>query len=881
MQSFLSAPPRLAEWLLSRVVPDGPVGRSMVGDARQEFVSASRQSGKGRAMVSYWATTLSIAIRFIPTRVRTRGPWHRMGMRDAFNGAGADLRHAGRLLVRQPGLILTAVFTIALGMAAPATMFSITSGILADLPFENGDRIVAVQMNDPVRGFVDMGVSADDYRVWSERQQMLADIAGFDRLTAQVSGAPDAPPALIEAAAMTPTAFAVLGVVPVRGRSFTVSDALPRSTPVVIIGYRIWQDLFAGRASAIGAVLRVNDELRTVVGVMPDGFEFPRREQMWLPLATYTGADVEPFSVFGRLRDEVSLGTAGVDFDAIARAMAAEHPDTHGDVTITLLNYARAGLGDDTGRIMLYALTCLMSFVLLIACVNVANLLLARTLGRSRELAVRMALGASRVRLMRHLMVESALIALLGGIAGVILASLTADWFNQRIASQVNMFWIVIEMDLGVLAFCGLLVVGAAVLSGLLPAWQAAGIDLRSAIDDGSRGATGFRAGRIHRGLVTAEVAISCSLLILSGLMVRGVLDLFAKDAAFGQDQVLTARMLLQDFDYDAPSTRRVFWEDLRNRLEAQAGVDRLAITTRLPGVGVPRWRIAVSGRESEENLTAGRIETTPSFFQLFGVPAIEGRLLTESDTERSLPVAVVTRAFAREMFPGESAVGRRFRFTAVEDTTWIHIVGVVEDGGVFSRDATVQPGAYQPIRQTAPRRATLAIRTRGDPYRVVNGVRADVASIDPHLPLYEVDTLLGRIIEESQFERLLGILFGTFGAIALAMATVGLYGVVSFSVGTRRHELGIRKALGAQQVSIVWVPMRTAIISLVVGVAIGAGVAMLLAPMVRDALFGRSPTDLTVYAAVVAVLSIATLTAALVPALRAARLDPARVLRF
>lgn len=854
----------------------------MLGDAREEFLEVAARSGRWRASTRYWFLALSVGLRFMPGRLAPRARSGTFGVVDGLQVMAADFHHAGRIVYQRPGLTLVAVVTFALGTAAPATMFSISSGVLSDLPFEEGHRIVAVQMNDPVRGSIDMGVPVDDYRMWSGRQTSLEALGGVNRRIVQVSGAAQAPPALFDAAAMTPNAVSLLRVTPVLGRPFESADAQSGSVPVVIIGYRVWQELFGGDPGVLGAELRVNDEMRTVVGVMPEGFEFPFEEQIWLPLSTYAGADVEPLSVFGRLRDGVSLATASADFDAIARVMASERPETHGDLTITVQNYARAGLGPDAsaGVIMMYALTLLMSFVLVIACVNVSNLLLVHALGRTREIAVRMALGASRTRIIRHLLAESVVIASIGGLAGMFLAARTAKWFDDRIANQVNLFWITVEFDLLVVAFCVGIVTVAAVCSGLLPAWVAAGIDLRSAIEDGNRGSTSFRASRINRVLVTAEIALSCALLILSGLMVRGVLDLVAKDAAFGQDRVLTGRIMLQEFDYAAAQSRRALWYELQRKIEAQPGTEAVAITTRLPGIGVPQWRIEIPGLESQDNLGAARIQTTPSFFQIFDVRLVEGRLFSDADHEGTTPVAVVTRAFAEELFPDGGALGRRLRFATDADTTWIHVVGVVEDGGVFSRDGTVRPGVYQPLRQTAPMRGILAIRTRTDPLAHVGSVRADLASIDPHLPLHEVDTLQGRLVEASRFERTLGSLFGTFGIVALVMATVGLYGVVSFGVSRRRQELGIRKALGAQRVSIVWVVLRGAAVSLLIGLGLGVGVALLLAPATREALFGRSPTDVGVYVTVVATLSAAALAAALIPSVRAARVDPVTALR-
>jgi predicted permease len=617
---------------------------------------------------------------------------------------------------------------------------------------------------------------------------------------------------------------------------------------------------------------------------MPDGFEFPRSELLWTPLVADPDGEAIRASVFGRLRDGVSPDAAQSELDVIATNMAAEFPETHRDITISVHPFAHAELGDGEAALMLYSMTLILSFVLVVACVNVSHLLLARAIDRNREMALRMALGASRARVLGIVLSESLLLSAAGGVAGVALTYGSVAWLDSRLGAVISLFWASIEVDIAVLAFAAILVVLSALLGGLLPARLASSVDLIDAIKERSSTASGLRASRTTRALVSVQIAFSCGLLILSGLMVKGVVGLATRELAFEPDGVVTGRVELREFDYPTAEHRLAFVDDLQRGLVGPQ-IEGVAFASGLPGLGPTLRRFALESEDAGPPREAGVLVVSPAFFSTFRTELVSGRLLSQAEDERrSARTALVTDVFAAQFLGDGSVLGRRFRFDDetggdMVDDTWIQIVGVVRDGGVFAEGELARPGVFLALAQEAPASLSVSLRT-SDVSSAAALLRSTVAARDADLPLYEVSTLRDALHQASTVQRTFGDMFGVFGLIALLMAVVGLYAMVAYGVKRRTHEVGMRRALGASQANIVRLLLRSAAIPLVAGLAAGVAIASIIAPALGAALFGVSPRDPLVYVVVVSVLFAAALFAALLPSIEAARVHPMRALR-
>lgn len=794
-----------------------------------------------------------------------------------------SLAQAARIFWRSPGLAAAAIATLTVGIAAPTAMFSLATGILGELPFDQPDELVEVEQDDLRDGRTNIGITLSDLAAWREAQTSFEDLAAVDRRVFQVGG-PGPRPVRLRGAAVSPRAFELLGVSPIAGRGLTEADAAPGGSPVVLLSYEVWEDRYALDPEVIRKTVRVDGEARTVVGVMREGFEFPRNELVWIPLVDRPGTDTARVSVFGRLRDGVSPEAAQVEFDVIAGNLAAALPETHRDLTISIHTFAHAELGDGEAELMLYSMTLVLSFILVVACVNVAHLLLARAIDRSRQIAVRMALGAGRARVLGGVLGESLLLSVAGGAGGVGLAYGTVAWLDARLAPVISLFWATIEVDTAVLVFVGVLVILSSLMTGILPARQAISTQLLAAMKEGREATRGVRAGRTTRGLVGVQIAFSCGLLILSGLMVKGVVGLATRDLAFRPDGVFTAHVELREFDYPDADRRLAFVDDVASELRGGAGVEGVVFASGLPGLGSPARSIELEAAGGGPPPEVGLLAVTPDFFPTFRTELVAGRLFTDpGDGGRGPRLAVVTDIFAERLVPDGRAVGRRFRLVeagdGVEPGDWIEIVGVVRDGGVFAEGAVARPGVFVSLAQAVPASLSIALRT-SDPASAAALLRDAVGTRNPDLPLYRMSTLRDAILDANIVQRTFGTLFAAFGLIALLMAVVGLYAVVAYGVKRRTHEIGMRRALGSPSQKIVLLMLRGVLVPLAGGLATGTGLALIIAPAFGAALFGVSPRDPAVVLPVVAVLSAATLIAGLVPAFEATRIDPMRALR-
>ena len=799
-----------------------------------------------------------------------------------------SLRTSVRTLRRSPGLTAIAILALTLGIGLTTAMYSIVHGALRDLPFEGADRLLHLERNRPAEGIDSMEVTIADFQDWRRQQSSFEDLAAFTQGTANLAS-DDASPERYEGAFMTANAFRLLRVHAALGRTFEKGEDGPGAPASVILGHRVWRDRFRGDPEIVGKSVRINGEPSVVLGVMAEGFRFPYDQDLWLPLrwdADLPSRDAgQTLEVYGRLAPGITADQAQVEMSSIAKRLAEAYPETNAGVGAVVKPYTEEFVGEEAIS-LLYVMLGAVLGVLLIACANVANLLLARTALRSREVAVRSALGASRLRVVLGVLGEAAILSATGAVLGLGLAAVGVEMFDRAIHATDPPYWLTFGIDVQVAVFVVVLTAAATLVSGLLPALQASGARVGEVLKDESRGASSFRLGRLARGLVVAEIALSCGLLVATGLMVKSVVELRTHDYGFPVDGLFTARIGLFESDYPTPDDRVRFFENLRDRLAERPDVRAVALTDSLPVLGSPRTRFALRSQAADEDALprARQVTVSPGFFEAFELRPLAGRTFTAHDRRDSRAVALVNRPFAERYFPGEDPIGRQVRLGRAdagnESEPWRTIVGVVPDmdlGGPREEDPE---GIYVPLAQSEIRFASLVVRTAGDPMALTPAVRQAVGTLDPYLPIYWVRTLTEAIHTQNWFVDVFGTIFGVFGVSGLLLAVIGLYGVMSFSVQRRTHEVGIRMALGADSGKILRLMVRQGAIQVGVGTVLGVALALALSRGIQILLFGVEPWDPGIFAGIIGVLVATSLAAALLPARRAAVVDPAVALR-
>lgn len=804
-------------------------------------------------------------------------------------GLWKEFRYAARGLVREPGTAFLAVLALGLGIGLTTVMFSIVNGaILQGLPFEASDRILHLERANLSEGIESMEVTIHDFVDWRAQQASFGSLAAYYEGTVNVSGTERAE--RYDGAFVTASTFSLLRVRPALGRLFREDEDEPGAAPVIVLGYHVWQDRYAGDPGVLDRTIRVNGEQATIVGVMPEGFRFPIAQDVWVPLrmdpVALERGEGTTLEVVGRLRDGVSPDRAAAEMQTIASRLAEEYPETNEGVSAVVQPFTHEYVGDEP-RAMLFTMLAAVFLVLLIACANVANLLLARTVTRSRELAIRSAIGASRWRVVFHLLAEGLTLALAGAVLGIGIAWVGIGLFNRAIAPTDPPFWIQVGLQTPVLLFVLGITALAGIVSGLAPALQASGKALNEILKDESRGSSGFRIGRLSRGLVVAEVALSVGLLVGAGLMIRSVAKLGSLDYGFATEEVFTARLGLFETDYPDSTSRRAFFRELVPRLAALPGARGAAATTALPGIWNPSTPVTAEGRTYDRDQDVPFVRfaaVTPGFFEVLDVEVARGRGFRAQDGPEGTPVAVVNRSFAARHFSGEDPLGRRIRLgRGDEGEPWRTIVGVVPDlymEGVENRDGEPD-GLYIPLAQSDARFVSLAIRAGSDPMRLAGPARDIVTRVDPNLPLYWVRTLQAGIDETTWYFRVFGTLFAVFGLVALLLASIGLYGVMATSVGNRTTEIGIRMALGAGARDVLRLVLRQGLAQIALGTGAGIVLAFFLARGLQLLLYDVAPWDPTTFVLILTVLGTTGLLASWLPARRATRVHPMAALRY
>jgi putative ABC transport system permease protein len=797
-----------------------------------------------------------------------------------------DLRFAVRMLAKNPGLTAVAVLCIALGIGANTSAFSVVNAILLrPFPYADPERIVGFHMTNLRREIDEGSPSYLELLDFREQSTSFSQMAAYGDRSLVVSGTEE--PERVLGAMISANLFPLLGEQPMLGRNFREDEDRPGAPAVILLGHDLWMRRFDGDPGIVGRAVMVNSTAHTVVGVMKPRFRFPDDNDAWVPLAPLVHTELRAdrgYAVLARLKPGITLEQAEAEVKAIAGRLEKLHPDTNTGWS-AMVRSLRDELADGNVRLVVLTMQGAVVFVLLIACANVANLLLARATARQREIAVRVAFGAGRWRIVRQLLTESVLIALLGGVLGIVFGYWGVRWIEASMPAEDGPpYWIRFTIDGPVLLFT----LGMAVLTGLLfglaPALQAARTNLNETLKEGGRGSGGsVRRNRLRSGLVVGEVAMALVLLVGASLFVRSFLKLQNASAGFKTENLLTMRIYLPGDRYEQPEpkTRRV--EDVVRRLEALPGIEAVGVSNTIPlGGGGSGGGLMLDGkpfpRGEEPNIFWTGV--TPHYFQALDVPVLRGRGFTDREGMERSALALVNETFAKRFFPNAEVLGRRFRVQEEADMGWITVIGVVRDLRDDDIDDEIMPSAYLPYPYLATRSTGLTIRTAFDPARATAPVRGEIRASDPELPVYEVYTM-EQVRQQGFWEyRFFGGMFSVFGAIALFLASIGVYGVLSYSVSQRVREIGVRVALGAQRRHVLRLIIGQGLSLALTGVGFGLLGAFAVTRVISSLLYDVSPTDPVSFGAIALLLTAVAWLASFLPANRALAVDPLEALR-
>ncbi|HWR54228.1 MAG TPA: ABC transporter permease [Bryobacteraceae bacterium] len=799
----------------------------------------------------------------------------------------ADLKHGCRILSRAPGVTATALIALALAIGANTAMFSVVDAVLVrPLPFPDADRVVMVWEDASQIGFPRNTPAPANWRDWREQNTVFTEIAATRSGSFTITGG--GPPEYVIGRRVTPSLWSVLGTRPVIGRTFTEGEDRG-DVRIVVIGYGLWQRRFGGETSVIGRKMILNDEPYEVIGVMPARFSFPnRRTEIWTPIA-FTPEDLAKRSSHflqcaARLKPGVSVEQASAEMRVIARRLEQRYPDSNKGVGAVVIPISEQMTGNTRRRLLV--LFGASGFVLLIACANIANLLLARAAGRSREMAVRAALGAGRSAIVRQLLTESLLLAGIGALLGVGLARAGMIALEKLIPAQ--MAPVDLGLDWRVMAFT----VGATFLTGLLfgafPALTLGRGGLNTALRQGGRGAAGAHRQWMRDGLVVAQTALALALMAGAGLLLRTLHNLQQVDLGMKPDKLLTLSTELPASRYPDHAKQVNFARSVLEKIRAIPGVVDAGYTSDLPltALGNTNGYIVEGQTDVEANTQDALFRVvTPTFLETIGARLREGRFLTESDREGGLPVVLINETFANRHWPGQSPVGKRVDNSGSEPNNrrWVTIVGVVKEIRERGINIDTKPAVYMPLAQSEgywPEPADLAIRTAVDPVTIVPAVRRAIGEVDKDQPLSLIRTMDDVVAEVLAADRQQMWLLVAFAALALVLAATGMYGVISYLVSHRRREIGVRIALGATPAGVLRTIMGRGLALVGGGTVLGLVLAIIGAQWLQSLLFGVQPQDKATIAIAAALLAAIGIAACIAPARSAARTDPAIVLR-
>jgi putative ABC transport system permease protein len=777
---------------------------------------------------------------------------------------------------------------LALGIGANTAIFSLVDAVLLrPLPFREPERLVIVWEDASSIGFPRNTPAPANYADWKSQNRVFEDMAALSWQSYNLTE--DGEPERVEAQAVTANFFSLLGIKPELGRTFSQEEDQPGRNRVVLVSHGLWQRRFGGDPALVGREILLNGEKRTVLGVMPPGFQFLAKDTgLWVPIAFSPGQlanrDGHYLTVVARLKPGVTTAQAGADIAGISERLRRDYPQSNfglGSLVISL----REQLAGDV-RLALIVLLVAVGFVLLIACANIANLLLSRGAARHREIAVRSALGAGRGRIVRQLLTESVVLAAAGGIAGLIFASWSFSFLKQIIPDSMSLN-ATVGIDARVFGFTLLLSLLTGIIFGLAPALQAAKVDLNEALKlSGGRSGTGTGHRRMRGALIVTEVALALVLLVGAGLLIQTFVRLRALDIGLNPENLLTLRTTLPLGKYGELAKRTAFYQQVLERVRSLPGVVSAGYTTAVPLT----WKggtnsFTVEGHEPGPGQDANFRQVSPGYMETIGIKLREGRYLTDRDDSQAQPVAIINATMARQFWQGENALGRRFKNDGDESQRWFTVVGIVGDVKEMGLEAPAKPEMFFPYQQMGgtlwniPR--DLIVRTTGDPLSITPALRQAIWSVDSSQPISNIRTM-DEILAEEVAQRRVGMtMLVAFATLALLLASLGIYGVISYSVTQRTQEIGIRMALGASRGDVLRLVMTDGLRLAATGVAIGLGAAFAMTRLMAGLLYGVSASDPRTLAVVTVLLTAVALLACYVPARRATKVDPMIALRY
>ena len=798
-----------------------------------------------------------------------------------------DIRYAARSLVHDAGVSTIVILCLSLGIGVNATLFSVIDGVLIQpLPFAEPDRLLILDESFERGGIREAGVSYPDLVDFKERTTAFAAIVATSGRTMAITEGIE--PERFQGAAITWDMFPILGVAPILGRHFNAEDDRPGAEPVVMLSHEVWQRRYQGDPSLVGRSVSVNGRPHTVIGIMPPKFNFPEDQKIWValgPLAINDERTARSLFAFGRLKPGADIMQAREDLKSMSAALAREYPKTSDGWSANARPLSDEFIPDDV-RLVLLTMMGAVTIVLIIACANVANLMLARASGRQREFCVRAALGAGRGKLITQLLVECVLLGLASAPLGLAIAYLGVWLLDQAVPPGQVPYYIHWEISARGITYTIVVAALTGLVFGLAPALQAGRMNLQEALRDGARGSgqSGKRA-RLRNGLVIVEVAMALILLVGASLFVRSFLNLQSASPGFDTKPLLTARFFMSGGSYATDDLKAQRVEDVARRIEALPGVTSVFASNFVPlDAGGGSGKAIVDGRAFPpgEEPTILFTAVTPHLYKTMGMPILRGRDFTDSEGVGKTPVAVINETMAKKLWPGADAVGRRFRLVERDANEWFTVIGVGPDIRMFDMDDDTPDFsvAYVPYRFSGFANIGVTVRAAGDPAGLAGAVRNAIRSSDSTLPIFNIRTMEDLRREGFWQFRLFGFMFGIFGAAALFLAGVGVYGVLSFSVSQRTQEMGVRIALGAKQSDVLRLVVRQGVTLAAVGVLLGLVGAFGITRVIRSLLYNVTPTDPLSFGGVALFLAAIAVLASYLPARRATNVDPIIALR-
>lgn len=802
-----------------------------------------------------------------------------------------DLRFALRLIAKERGFSAAAIVVLALGIGVNATGFTLVSGVfLRERSLRDADQVYALSWRQGTSGR--FGLSHLDFEDWRAQSQTFASLASVTNEVLNISDDRELPQQAY-GARVTSDAFAVFEQQPLFGRAFTPDDQRRGAAPVAIIAHHVWRNRYREDPEVLGATLRINGTPATIVGVMPNGIRFPGNAEVWTPFipnAVQESRTNRPLRVFGRLRTDVSRREAEAEAATIAQRLMTTYPEETKDFTGFTVESIPERFVGGPARPMFLTLMVAVSFVLLIACANVANLLLARSVYRAREVAMRMALGATRLRVVRQLLIESIVLGGAGGALGLLLAYGGVRLFDAAVLDPTRPYFIVFSVDFAIAGYVAAVCVVTAIIAGLAPALQVSRANNNEVLKEGARGSVGgLRARWFSGAMVVSQLALTVILLAGAGLMVRSFYNLRSADNGYRAERVVAMRLTLPTTKYATPDGRRAFYEQLESRLAAIAGVEAAAMTSAVPPAKNEERRIEIDGRApTPEPAVVSVVRIGPRFLDVLDRRLLRGRAFQSSDWEGGSEGVFVNERLARQLFADEDPIGLRIRFVQrsspappAQPAPWRTIVGITPTiRHSAPEDVDPEGVVYLPYGSEPPIGAWVIVRTALPPGSVFNDIRRAVQALDRDQPVYAIQTINDFLRERRWPYTAFGGAFAIFAIVALILSSVGLYALLAYAVTQRTQEIGVRMAIGARRSHVSWLFLKRGLTQVAIGLSLGLAGAFALSGVLGRVLIGVTPGDPLTFAGVTVVLVVVAIAACLVPVRRAMQIDPVEALR-